>query len=205
MALPRMTDAFPSVPLVLLAILEAWLLADLLAMGDPPRVVSAIVLWLAGLALFALSTAFHWRWARQLGLVALGGTYVGIHAAVLGVQLAPALVFVAVLIAQVELRILAERFTPLFLPSIPFAERKRMGDSLVRAVLRVSIACVLSIVVPLLVAEVASTGLVPLTSIATAFLLSAALIAVVVLLALLPALGGRARKSGPFSEGAKDI
>jgi hypothetical protein len=204
MAAPRVTDVFPFLPVALLAILEAWLLADILVMGDPP-VVFVIVLWVLNLAFFSLSTVFHWRWARWLGLVVLGSTYVGIHAAVLGVPLVPALGFVSLLIAQVELRTLAERFTPLFLPSITSEERRRIGGALVRAILRVSIACVLSIVVPWLVAEVASTGIVPLTSIATAFLLSAALIAIVALLALLPALERRARRPAPLSDEAKDI
>jgi hypothetical protein len=199
------TNVFQGAPLLLLGSLQVWLLADLLSLGDRRWVNPAVVLWFANLALFASSAAFRWRWARRLGPIALGSTYVGVHAFLLGVQLVPAVTFVSILIGQVELRILVERFAPLLRASITSAEQAQIGGALLRAVLRISIACALSIVVPLLAAEVASTGLVPLTSILTAFLLSGALIVVVVLLALLPALERRARRPAPFSDEAKDI
>jgi hypothetical protein len=204
MVAPRLTRTFRAVPLAFLATLEAWLLIDLLTLGDLRWIAAVGLLWFANLVMFALATSFRWLWARWVALILLGGSYVGIHAVALGVALVPALGFISLLIAHVELRILAERFAPLFFASVKPEERRRIGGTLFRAVLRVAIASVLSIVVPLLAADLAAVGVVPLTSIPTAFLLAAALVAVIVLLALLPAMEQRAVASRSSTRGAKD-
>src|SRR5439155_1101302 len=134
------------------------------------------------------SRGAHRRWARWSGLLALGTTYVVSHAFVLGIQVLPALVFVSLLIAQVELRILAERFAPLFLTTITSAQQRQIQLALLRALVRLTIASILAVVIPLLAADLASAGVVPVTTIPTALLLSAALVAVVLILALLPSL-----------------
>src|SRR5207247_372225 len=125
---------------------------------------------------------------RCRGLLALGTTYVVSHAFVLGLQVLAALVFVSLLIAQVELRILAERFAPLFLTTITSAQQRQIQLALLRALVRLTIASILAVVIPLLAADLASAGVVPVTTIPTALLLSAALVAVVLILALLPSL-----------------
>lgn len=203
MAAPRVTSPLQAVPLGLLVVLEVWVAIDLLGVGDRRWAVGLGLVWIASILLFALSAVFRWRLARWVGLVGFGSTYVVMHALVLGVQLIPALAFISLLIAQVELRILAERFAPLFAATISRAERRKIGSALTRAVLRLAIALVLSIVVPLLTANLSAAGLVPVTTIPTAFLLSAALVAVVVLLALLPAMEQRFSESISGTQGRK--
>ncbi|MGI0148974.1 MAG: hypothetical protein ACREDF_05525, partial [Thermoplasmata archaeon] len=182
-----MISPLHAVPFALLGVLEAWVLIDLLSIGDRRWAAGLGLLWIANIALLAVSVAFRWRVARWAGYVGLGGAHVVMHAFILGIQLLPSLAFVSLLIAHVELRILAERFAPLFAATITRAERRKIGSALMRASLRLSIALVLSIVVPLLTANLSAAGFVPATTIPTAFLLAGALVAVVVLLALLPA------------------
>src|SRR5207247_9758621 len=83
-----------------------------------------------------LSVVLDWRGIRAIGLISIGGAYVGAHALVLGVQLVPALVFLSLLISQVELRILAERFAPLYEAGLGPDERTRIRSALGRAILR---------------------------------------------------------------------
>lgn len=191
MATRRVTNVLEVVPLVILGALEGWVLIDLVSVGDSRWRTALGFLWVVNVALLAMSAIFRWRWARWMGLVALGSTYVAMHALVLGVQSIPALGFVSLLIVQVELRILAERFAPLFASTITDRERHKIGGALTRAVLRLGIASILSIVVSLLAANLSAAGFVPATTVPSAFLLAAALVAVVVLLALLPSLEQR--------------
>jgi len=191
MAGTEVTTGLRAVPLALLVALEAWVVIDLLSVDNVRWAAVFGVVWIANLAFLAVAAVSRWRFARWAGLVGLGGAYVGMHAFVLGVQLLPALVFVSLMIAQVELRILAERFAPLFAASLNRSERSRIGGTLTRAVLRLTIALILAIVVPLLASDLSAAGFVPVTSVPSALLLSAALIGVIVLLALLPSLEGR--------------
>jgi hypothetical protein len=136
-----------------------------------------------------------------LGLVLLGTTYVAAHEFVLGVQLLPALVVVALLISYAEIRILAERFAPLFLAPITSAQRRQFGRALFRALARLVAVLIVAVVVPLFAADLAVAGVLPLTTIPTALLLSAGLVAVVVLIALLPTLDSKVREGrGALSE-----
>lgn len=188
MAARRVTNLLEAVSLVLLGVLEAWVVIDLVSVGDSRWGAALGILWVTNVVFLGMSAIFRTRWARWIGLVALGSAYIGMHAFVLGVQLIPALGFVSLLIVQVELRILAERFAPLFASTITDPERHKIGGALTRALLRLAIASILSVVVPLLAADLSAAGLVPVTTVPSAFLLSAALVAVVVLLALLPTL-----------------
>jgi hypothetical protein len=177
-----------AVPLGLLGLLEVWVVIDLVSVPDPRWGAALGILWVTNVVFLAGSTILRRRWARWIGLVALGSTYIAMHAFVLGVQLIPALGFVCLLIVQVELRILAERFSPLFASTITVPERHKIGGALARALLRLAIASILSVVVPLLAANLSAAGFVPVTTVPSAFLLSAALVAIVVLLALLPSI-----------------
>lgn len=179
------------VPQILLAALEAWVVIDLLSVDHVRWAVGFGVVWIANLAFLLVAAVSRWPFARWAGLVALGSTYVGMHAFVLGVQLFAALVFVSLMIAYVELRILAERFAPLLAASLSRFERKRIRGTLTRAVIRLTIALILAIVVPLLASDLSAAGFVPVTSVPSALLLSAALIGVIALLALLPSLEAR--------------
>src|SRR5438046_8193447 len=119
-------------PFAVLALLESWVAWDLLAVPDRRWITALALPFLANLVFLLLSRGAHRRWARWRGLLALGTTYVVSHAFVLGIQVLPALVFVSLLIAQVELPILADRFAPLFLPTTTSAQPTQIKLALLR-------------------------------------------------------------------------
>lgn len=205
MAPPRVTNSLEVVPPALLAALEIWVLTDVLSVTDPGWRVGLGVLWAGNVALVVISMFFRKRWARWIGLVALGSTYVTSHALVLGVDLLSALAFVCLLIAQVELRILAERFAPLFAATMGAAERSKVARTFGRALVRLGIVLVFAIVVPLVAVDLSVSLFLPATTVPSAFLLAAALVAVVVLLALFPSIEPRAPEFVPRAERRKDI
>ncbi|TLZ96916.1 MAG: hypothetical protein E6J97_08670 [Methanobacteriota archaeon] len=173
-------------PVVTLALLVGWAVLDVSAIGDGRWAAALLAILGIGAAAVILSVVLRWRGIRPIGLLAIGAAYVGAHAFVLGVQLVPALVFLSLVISQAELRILAERFAPLY------ETASRINGALGRAILRLIIAAVLSVVVPILAADLALAGIVPATTISTAIALAGALVAVVALLALMPSLSRRA-------------
>ena len=178
-------------PSVTLALLVVWSILDVLSIPDPRRGFPLLGLAAAGVAFLLLDPKFRARSTRTLGLVCIGAAYLIAHAVILGIDLVPALVFISVLIIQVELRVLAERFAPRFeVDPGPDAQRRIRG-ALGRAVLRLTVAAVLSVVVPILAADLAVAGVVPVTTIPTAIALAAGLVAVVALLALVPSLERR--------------
>ena len=168
--------------------------------------------WIAGLAssfganlvLMVLSETLRWRWSRWFALVLLGSTYVVAHTFVLGIQLLPALAVVGLLIAYVQVRILAERFAPLFMGTITSAQRHQFGRALRRALTRLAAALLVAVVVPLFAADLAVAGVIPVTTISTALLLAAGLVVVVVIIALLPTLDARAREGSDASSTRRD-
>ena len=184
--------ALRAAPVVMLAFLVGWAMLDVSAIGDGRWSAALFTVLLTGVAAVILSALLHGRRIRAIGPIAVGAAYVGAHAFVLGVQLMPALVFLSVLISQVELRILAERFSPLYEAALRPDERTRIHGALGRAILRLMVAAVLSVVVPVLAADLAVAGIVPATTIPTAIALAGALVAVVALLALLPSLSRKA-------------
>ena len=181
-------SALRAAPVATLAFLVGWAILDVSTIGDARWTAGLSAVLGIGAAAVILSVVLRWRGIRPVGLIAIGAAYVGAHAFVLGVQLVPALVFLSVLISQVELRILAERFAPLYEAGLRPEERRRIDGALGRAVLRLSIAAALSVVVPILAANLAVAGIVPATTIPTAIGLAGALVAVVALLALMPSL-----------------
>ena len=186
------STALRAAPVATLVLLAVWAFLDVLMVADPrwaPALLTVLAFALGGMALAAV---FRLGWIRPLALAALATAYFAAHAFVLGVQVVPALLYLTALIAHVELRILAERFAPLFASVLGPSERRRIGGALARALLRLSIASALAVLVPILAADLAVTGIVPATTIPTAILLSAGLVAVVVVIALLPILERRA-------------
>ena len=178
-------------PLAALGFLVVWAASDFLAIGDRRWSLSLLEALVAGVVLLGVSAAIRSRFVRAMGLLTVGASYLIAHAFVLGVPLVPALLFVSILIVHVELRILAERFAPLYEVTLGPAERGRIRGALGRAILRLSVAAVLSVAIPILAADLALAGIVPVTTIPTAILLAGAIVAVVVLLALMPALERR--------------
>src|SRR5256885_14211524 len=184
--------ALRAAPVVTLALLVGWAVLDVSAIGDGRWAAALLAILGIGAAAVILSVVWRWRRIRPIGLLAIGATYVGAHAFVLGVQLVPALVFLSVLISQVELRILAERFAPLYETALRAEERSRIHGALGRATLRLTIAAILSLVVPIIAADLAVAGVVPATTIPTAIALAGALVAVVGPLEQMPSLRPRA-------------
>src|SRR5207302_8779245 len=121
-----MSPALRWTPFAVLTLLETWVAWDLLSVPDRRWITALALPFLANLVFLLLSRGSHRRWARWSGLLALGATYVASHAFVLGIQVLPALVVVALLIAQVELRILAERFASLFLTTITASQERQI-------------------------------------------------------------------------------
>jgi hypothetical protein len=193
MAASRVTPiALRGAPHVVLGVLAIWAVLDFFAMRDSRWSFAFLIVILVGLTFIVLAAAVHWSSIRPIGLVAVGGAYVTAHAFLLGLDVVPALVFLTFLIAHVELRILAERFAPLYEASLGPSERARIRGALARAILRLGIATALAVAVPILAADLAVAAVVPATTIPTALLLAAALVVVVMILALLPSLERRA-------------
>ena len=178
-------------PSATFALLVVWLIVDVLSIPDPRRGFPLLGLVAAGVALLLLGANFQARSTRTFGLVCIGAAYLIAHAVVLGIDLVPALVFISVLIIQVELRVLAERFAPLYEGDPGPDAQRRIRAALGRAVLRLTVAAVLSVVVPILAADLAVAGVVPVTTVPTAIALAAGLVAVVALLAVVPSLERR--------------
>jgi len=178
-------------PSATVALLVVWLIVDVLSIPDSRRGFPLLGLVAAGVALLLLGANFQARSTRTLGLVCIGAAYLIAHAVVLGIDLVPALVFISVLIIQVELRVLAERFAPLYEGDPGPDAQRRIRAALGRAVLRLTVAAVLSVVVPILAADLAVAGVVPVTTVPTAIALAGGLVAVVALLAVVPSLERR--------------
>ena len=169
-----------------------WTLADLFAIGVVGSRIALTVLLFIGIAVLIVAHALRRPGLRPMGLAVVLAVYVAAHAFFLGVQVLAALVFVVLLITHVELRILADRFARLYEAALSAADRARIRAALGRAVLRLATAAILAVVVPLIAADLAVAGVVPLTTIPSAILLAAGLVAVVLALAILPSLRGRA-------------
>src|SRR3989441_2745979 len=161
-------SALRAAPVVTLALLVGWTILDVSTIGDGRWAAALLAVLGIGASAVILSVVLRWRGIRPIGLLAIGAAYVGAHAFVLGVQLVPALVFLSVLISQAELRILAERFAPLFETALRPEERSRIRGALGRAVLRLIVAAVPSVLLALLAADLAVAGLVAATTVPTA-------------------------------------
>lgn len=173
-------------PSVLLAGLALWTATEILQVGSPVWAVSFLVLFTIALVLLLWGIRARRPDARRAGIVLVGITYYGAGVVALGVQPIAAVVFLTLLIVYVELRFLSDRFAPLYFRTMAADAQRRVDGALARAMLRLLVASVLAVFVPIFAADLALSGLVPLTSILTAIFLAAGLVAIVALLALLP-------------------
>jgi len=193
MAPARMRSvAVRSAPLVTLTILAVWTALDVSAISEP-RLFQAFIAFLAvGTIALAVANIPGWGWAQPSGLVSLGLSYYGAHVIVLGIDVIAALSFLTLLFVHVEVRASSERFAPVYARPLRPAERKVVDAAMGRAAVRIGFASALGLLVPILAANLALTGVVPARTIPTAVLLAGALVVVVALLALLPILNRRA-------------
>lgn|GEM_PF-4153130 len=188
-------------PSACFGILAVWTAYDVVQVSSAAWAVGLLILLTAALITHLLGNVFRGARARSFGLVFLGAAYYGAHVAVLGVQLVVAVAFLTLLIVYVELRFLSDRFAPIYARRLHPDARRHVDGALARAMLRLLVASVLAVFVPIFAADLALSGLVPLTSILTAIFLAAGLVAVIALLALLPLFERRAPRRAP-PEGA---
>jgi len=178
-------------PIAAVGMLVIWTAADLFAVSDGRSASLLFELLVAGAIVLVVAGVLRRTWLRPIGLTMVVAAYLLAHALFLGVQVLPALAFLVILIGHVELRILAERFARLYEVALTPQERSRIRRALGRAALRLCIAAVLAVVVPVIAANLAVAGVVTVTTIPSAILLAGALIFVIVLLAILPSLRQR--------------
>lgn len=186
-----------SLPVAAVALLAGWAFVDFLGMPSTEFAQGLGVLLLAGLASVALSARFPFRFLRRIGLVLIVGSYFGAHLFILPMDPASALLYLTLALAAVELRILAERFAPVYAQALEAEDRRRVSEALRRSALRLAVVSGVAFLGSDLAADLAFAGTLPARSITTALLLAAALIAVVVLLALWPILERRFTWSVP--------
>ena len=175
-----------SLPLFAVAGLSAWALLDFLTIPRSNLLQAFIVSLLAGLAALALGIRFGLPPLRRSGLVLIVASYFGAHLFVLPVDPAAALAFLTLALVAVELRILADRFGPIYATALRLDDRRRVTEALERSALRVVAVAGVAFLGSYLAADLALAGTLPTRSIASALLLSMALIGVVSLLALWP-------------------
>ncbi len=184
--------AVRSAPFVTLTILVVWTALDVSAISEP-RLFQAFIAFLAvGTIALALANVPGWGWAQPSGLVSLGLSYYGAHIIVLGIDVIAALSFLTLLFVHVEVRASSERFAPVYARPLRPEERKVVDAAMGRVAVRIGFASALGLLVPILAANLALTGVVPARTIPTAVLIAGALVVVVALLALLPIIERRA-------------
>ncbi len=180
-------------PLAAVVILAAWALYDFLGIPSQALAGQFILPLLAALIVLALGLRLSKVLLRRIGLLLLIGSYFVAHAFLLPPDPASLLGFMTLALVAIELRLLAARFAPLYMARLGEEDRARLDDALGRSILRIGIVSAAAFLVSFLAADLALAGTLPLTSIPTALVLSGALIAVVLLLALWPA---QARRAG---------
>ncbi len=186
-----------SLPVAGVALLAGWAFVDFLGMPPTELAQEFGVLLLAGLAAVALSARLPFRFLRRVGLVVIVASYFGAHLFVLPMDPAAALLYLTLALLAVELRILAERFAPVYARALEAEDRRRVSEALRRSALRLAGVSGVAFLGSDLAADLAFAGTLPARSITTALLLAAALIAVVLLLALWPVLERRLAWSAP--------
>ncbi len=198
MASARMTVLLLwSLPVAVVALLAAWAFLDFLGMPRTELAQEFTVLLLAGLAALAVGLRFPVRFLRRLGLVLVVASYFGAHVFVLPMDPAAALLYLTLALSAVELRILAERFAPIYAGTLGTEDRRRVADALRRSALRLAVVAGVAFLGSDLAADLAFAGTLPATTITTALLLAAALIGIVMLLALWPIVERRLAGSAP--------
>ena len=189
-----------SLPVAVVALLSAWAFLDFLGMPRTELAQEFTVLLLAGLAALAVGLRFPVRSLRRAGLVLVVASYFGAHVFVLPMDPVAALLYLTLALSGVELRILAERFAPIYAGTLGADDRRRVADALRRSALRLAVVAGVAFLGSDLAADLAFAGTLPATTITTALLLAAALIGIVLVLALWPGL--ERRRWSPRTEAA---
>lgn len=181
-----------TLPAVAVLGLYAWAFVDVASLGLTISGYVVLIVLVLGFAATLLGLRFGSPAARRFGLVLVVLLFLGVHLTVLPLDAAGSLAFLSLALLAVEFRILADRFVPLYTARLEGADRERVEGALVRSLLRVLLVCGVAFLGSVLTADLALAGTLPATSIPTALVLAAALIAVILLLALWPLLERRA-------------
>ncbi len=180
--------ALDTTPVAIVAALSAWAFWDFL--GIPATTLSRgfIALLLLGFAALVLGLRFEVPSVRRAGLAAVAVSYLGSHVAVLPSEPAAALAFLTLVLVALEVRILAERFAPVYRLDLDEEARDHVNEALARSIVRISAAAAVGFLGATLTADLGLSGALPLRTILTAIFLSMGLVAVILLLAFWPLL-----------------
>jgi uncharacterized membrane protein YhhN len=191
-AAPKLTAILLwGLPFGVVVLLGGWALADFLSITRTALAQGFVLTLLLGLALLALGVRFRLTAARRIGFAVAVATYFAAHLVALPLDPGPALGYLTLALTGSETRLLAERFAPLVASSLRPGDRARVNEALGRSLFRVVAVSAIAFLLSYLTADLALAGTVPATSIATALLLSGALVGVVFLLAVWPVLERR--------------
>lgn len=192
MASPRLiASALWTLPIVAVVVLFGWASADLLDLVRTAFGEGLLIALLSGLAASALGLRIAYAPLRRLGLGIIVGAYFAAHLTLLPLDAAASLGFLTLALFSIELRIVADRFVPVYAGSLEPQDREHVGSALQRSLVRVVAVSGAAFLGSTLAADLALAGTLPVTTIPTALLLAASLVAVVLVLALWPLLERR--------------
>jgi len=188
----RLTAMALSVLPVLVALaLFAWALVDFLDIPSTALRQDFVVALLVALAATILGVRIEYGPLRRFGLGLLVAAYLAVHLVLLPLDAASSIGFLTLALFAVELRLVADRFVPLYVDSLEVEDRERLGSALQRSLVRVVAVSGIAFLGSTLAADLALAGTLPVTTIPTALVLAAALVCVILLLALWPLLERR--------------
>lgn len=173
-------------PVSVVAALCAWAFWDFLGIPDTLPAEGFVVVLLVGLGALVAGLRFERPPVRRAGLGLVALSYLGAHVFFLPLDPGAALAFVTFVLVAVELRIVADRFARILLADLSPPDRDRLVEALGHSFLRIIAASAIAYLGSYLTADLALSGTLAVRSIATALLLSMALIVVVLLIALWP-------------------
>ncbi len=192
MASSRLTAIILSVLPVLVALaLFAWALVDFLDIPSTALRQDFVVALLVALAATLLGIRIEYGPLRRFGLGLLVAAYLTVHIVLLPLDAASSIGFLTLALFAVELRLVADRFVPLYVGSLEAEDRERLGSALQRSLVRIVAVSGIAFLGSTLAADLALAGTLPVTTIPTALVLAAALVCVILLLALWPLLERR--------------
>jgi hypothetical protein len=175
-------------PVVAVLVLFVWALVD--SLDIPSTIVREefVLVLLVALTSIVLGIRVGYNPLRRFGLGLLVAAYFAVHLGLLPLDAASSLGFLTLALFAVELRILADRFVPLYAGSLEAEDRERVASALERSLIRVVAVSGVAFLGSTLAADLALAGTLPVTTIPTALVLAAALVGVILFLALWPLL-----------------
>lgn len=180
-----------TLPLGVVVVLFAWAAVGLVGVLASTLAQGYLLALLSGLTATALGLRYAFGPVRRLGLGLIVGAYFASHLTLLRLDAAASLGFLTLALLSIELRIIADRFVPLYAGTLEPRDRERVGSALQRSLVRVLAVTGAAFLGSTLAADLALAGTIPATTIPTALLLAAALLAVILVLALWPLLERR--------------